>query len=134
MVVSMQKVSPPVNEAALKRLINLAATKCCKTGLFSRSPPVRAEDVGGLRVLSHHFLLDTSDALAAWHALNNAQLTVIADLHPVSKSIPNSLQFSIPSGSSGDVGFTNEGFWGNWLPVVCCLATRTYLSRSRDQG
>ena len=114
MVVSMQKVSTTVNEAALKRLINLA-TKCCKTGLFSRSRPVGAEDVGGLRVWSHHFLLDTSDALAAWHAVNNAQLTVIADSHPVSKSIPNSLQFSVPSGSSGDVGFTNEGFWGNRL-------------------
>ncbi|KAI1785451.1 glycoside hydrolase family 51 protein [Ganoderma leucocontextum] len=55
---------------------------------------------------------NTSAALTAWHALSNAQLTVIADSHPVSNSLPNSLQFSVPSGSSGGVGFTNEGFWG----------------------
>ena len=62
---------------------------------------------------------------ACWHAVNNAQLTVIADSHPVSKSIPNSLQFSVPSGSSGDVGFTNEGFWGNRLFFMYYLATGT---------
>lgn len=63
-------------------------------------------------VVSHHFPLDTSAALTAWHALSNAQLTVIADSHPVSNSLPNSLQLTVPSGSSGAVGFTNEGFWG----------------------
>ncbi|PIL37709.1 hypothetical protein GSI_01403 [Ganoderma sinense ZZ0214-1] len=55
---------------------------------------------------------NTSNALTAWSALNGAHLTVIADPVPVSKSLPNSLQFSVPSGSSGDVGFTNSGFWG----------------------
>ncbi|KAM5542492.1 hypothetical protein V8D89_003951 [Ganoderma adspersum] len=55
---------------------------------------------------------NTSNALTAWSALNGAQLTVIADPVPVSNSLPNSLQFSIPTGSSGDVGFSNEGFWG----------------------
>ncbi|KAI1798142.1 glycoside hydrolase [Ganoderma leucocontextum] len=55
---------------------------------------------------------NTSGALTAWHALSNAQLTVIADSNPVSTSLPDSLQFSVPSGSSGAVGFTNEGFWG----------------------
>ncbi|KAM5533877.1 hypothetical protein V8D89_012417 [Ganoderma adspersum] len=63
-------------------------------------------------MVSHHFPLDTSAALTAWHALSDAQLTVIADSHPVSNSLPNSLQLSVPSGSSGAVGFTNEGFWG----------------------
>ena len=58
------------------------------------------------------FSLDTSAALTAWHSLSNARLTVIADSHPVSNSLPNSLQFSVPTGSSGAVGFTNEGFWG----------------------
>ncbi|PIL27574.1 hypothetical protein GSI_10725 [Ganoderma sinense ZZ0214-1] len=55
---------------------------------------------------------NTSAALTAWHALSNAQLTVIADSRPVSNSLLNSLQFTVPSGSSGAVGFTNEGFWG----------------------
>ncbi|KAI0646369.1 glycoside hydrolase family 51 protein [Trametes meyenii] len=55
---------------------------------------------------------NTAAALAAWHPVNNAKLTVIADTSPVSNALPNSLQFSVPSGSTGKVGFTNEGFWG----------------------
>ncbi|RPD65586.1 glycoside hydrolase [Lentinus tigrinus ALCF2SS1-7] len=55
---------------------------------------------------------NTTAALNAWSALNGARLTVIADPTPVSKALPNSLQFTVPSGSSGAVGFTNAGFWG----------------------
>ncbi|KAI0674371.1 glycoside hydrolase family 51 protein [Trametes maxima] len=55
---------------------------------------------------------NTAAALAAWHPVNNAKLAVIADTSPVSNALPNSLQFSVPSGSTGRVGFTNEGFWG----------------------
>ncbi|KAJ8482482.1 hypothetical protein ONZ51_g5328 [Trametes cubensis] len=54
---------------------------------------------------------DTTAALAAWHPINNADLTVIADTMPVSDALPNSLQFSVPSGATGRVGFSNEGFW-----------------------
>ncbi|KAI0659215.1 glycoside hydrolase family 51 protein [Cubamyces menziesii] len=55
---------------------------------------------------------NTTAALAAWHPINNADLTVIADTMPVSDALPNSLQFSVPSGATGRVGFSNEGFWG----------------------
>ncbi|KAI0635237.1 glycoside hydrolase family 51 protein [Trametes polyzona] len=55
---------------------------------------------------------NTAAALNAWHPINNAKLAVISDPSPVSNALPNSLQFSVPSGSSGRVGFTNEGFWG----------------------
>nr|6ZPS_AAA Chain AAA, MgGH51 [Meripilus giganteus]6ZPV_AAA Chain AAA, MgGH51 [Meripilus giganteus]6ZPW_AAA Chain AAA, MgGH51 [Meripilus giganteus]6ZPX_AAA Chain AAA, MgGH51 [Meripilus giganteus]6ZPY_AAA Chain AAA, MgGH51 [Meripilus giganteus]6ZPZ_AAA Chain AAA, MgGH51 [Meripilus giganteus]6ZQ0_AAA Chain AAA, MgGH51 [Meripilus giganteus]6ZQ1_AAA Chain AAA, MgGH51 [Meripilus giganteus] len=55
---------------------------------------------------------NTAAALAAWHPISNAKLAVIQDPSPVSNALPNSLQFSVPSGSSGRVGFTNEGFWG----------------------
>ncbi|KAI9063568.1 glycoside hydrolase family 51 protein [Trametes sanguinea] len=55
---------------------------------------------------------NTAAALNAWHPINNAKLTVIADSNPVSNALPNSLQFSVPTGSSGSVGFSNEGFWG----------------------
>ncbi|KAI0372021.1 glycoside hydrolase family 51 protein [Pilatotrama ljubarskyi] len=55
---------------------------------------------------------NTAAALNAWHPISNAKLTVIADPSPVSNALPNSLQFVVPSGSSGRVGFTNEGFWG----------------------
>ncbi|TBU48917.1 glycoside hydrolase [Dichomitus squalens] len=55
---------------------------------------------------------NTTAALNAWHPLGDAQLTVIADPKPVSNALPNSLQLIVPSGSTGSVGFTNEGFWG----------------------
>ncbi|OJT01748.1 hypothetical protein TRAPUB_7804 [Trametes pubescens] len=55
---------------------------------------------------------NTAAALNAWHPISNAGLTVVKDSTPVSAALPNSLQFTVPSGSSGRVGFTNEGFWG----------------------
>ncbi|KAI0354496.1 glycoside hydrolase [Trametes cingulata] len=55
---------------------------------------------------------NTTDALNAWRPTNNATITVIADPLPVSNALPNSLQLVVPSGASGPVGFTNEGFWG----------------------
>ncbi|KAH9852567.1 glycoside hydrolase family 51 protein [Lenzites betulinus] len=55
---------------------------------------------------------NTAASLTAWHPISNANLAVVADPSPVSNALPNSLQFSVPSGSTGRVGFTNEGFWG----------------------
>ncbi|KAI8986908.1 glycoside hydrolase family 51 protein [Trametes punicea] len=55
---------------------------------------------------------NTTAALTAWHPINNAQLTVVADPVPVSKALPNSLQFSVPDDLTGRVGFSNEGYWG----------------------
>ncbi|OBZ77389.1 putative alpha-L-arabinofuranosidase A [Grifola frondosa] len=55
---------------------------------------------------------NTAAALNAWSAINGAQLTVIADPIPVSNALPNSLQFKVPTGLSGPVGFSNAGYWG----------------------
>ena len=56
--------------------------------------------------------LDTDPALYAWAPINGASISVIADPSPLSNALPNSLQVTIPPGLSGQVGFSNEGFWG----------------------
>ncbi|KAJ3854007.1 glycoside hydrolase family 51 protein [Lentinula lateritia] len=60
-------------------------------------------------------MVDTTDqttALNAWHSVNGAQLTVIEEIVPVSSALPNALSVAIPSGSSGQVGVGNEGYFG----------------------
>lgn len=54
----------------------------------------------------------TSAALNAWHAVNGAGIAVVADPTPLSSALPNALEVTIPSNSSGPVGFSNEGYWG----------------------
>ncbi|KAJ3795568.1 glycoside hydrolase family 51 protein [Lentinula aff. detonsa] len=51
-------------------------------------------------------------ALSAWHSVNGAQLTVIEETVPVSSALPNALSVAIPSGSSGQLGIGNEGYFG----------------------
>ncbi|KAI9568675.1 glycoside hydrolase family 51 protein [Boletus coccyginus] len=55
---------------------------------------------------------NTVAALYAWSAINAAEINVIADPSPVSSALPNSLQLTIPKGTSGQVGFGNEGYYG----------------------
>ncbi|KAF7334218.1 putative alpha-L-arabinofuranosidase A [Mycena sanguinolenta] len=55
---------------------------------------------------------NTAGALNAWQSINGAALNVVADPIPVSSALPNSLQVTIPAGSTGSVGFGNEGYWG----------------------
>ncbi|KAL0958280.1 hypothetical protein HGRIS_000430 [Hohenbuehelia grisea] len=55
---------------------------------------------------------NTQAALSAWHSINQASIVVIADPVPVSAALPNSLQLTIPPGTSDKVGFGNEGYWG----------------------
>ena len=38
---------------------------------------------------------------------------MVADTNPVSVSLPNSLEFTVPRDIRGSVGFVNEGYWGN---------------------
>ena len=57
----------------------------------------------------------TSAALNAWSALNGGEISVVADSKPVSSALPNSLQFVVPSGSSGVVGFVNSGYYGMYF-------------------
>jgi alpha-N-arabinofuranosidase len=54
----------------------------------------------------------TTEALAAWTALNGAKISVIADPTPLSTALPNSLQLSVPQHTNGQVGFTNSGYQG----------------------
>ncbi|KAG1776729.1 glycoside hydrolase family 51 protein [Suillus placidus] len=55
---------------------------------------------------------NTIDALFGWAPINGASINVIADPIPLSDALPNSLALTIPSGSSGQVGFGNVGYWG----------------------
>ncbi|KAJ6461979.1 alfa-L-arabinofuranosidase precursor [Mycena vulgaris] len=55
---------------------------------------------------------NTAAALNAWHSINGAALSVVADTVPVSSALPNSLQVTIPAGKIGPVGVGNEGYWG----------------------
>ncbi|KAF4567764.1 hypothetical protein EYR36_011390 [Pleurotus pulmonarius] len=64
---------------------------------------------------------NTAAALNAWSAINGGQISVVADSVPVSNSLPNSLRFNVPTGSTGQVGFANSGFFG--MKVV---ASSTY--------
>ncbi|KAK7046838.1 putative alpha-L-arabinofuranosidase A [Favolaschia claudopus] len=56
--------------------------------------------------------LYTTAALNAWHSINGAAPSVVADILPVSSALPNSLQVTIPAGSTGPVGVGNEGYFG----------------------
>ncbi|KAJ7089351.1 alfa-L-arabinofuranosidase precursor [Mycena belliarum] len=55
---------------------------------------------------------NTAAALNAWHSINGASLSVLADPIPVSSALPNSLQVTIPTGITGPVGVGNEGYFG----------------------
>ncbi|PPQ68457.1 LOW QUALITY PROTEIN: hypothetical protein CVT26_006044 [Gymnopilus dilepis] len=54
----------------------------------------------------------TPAALAGWQAVNGANISVIAESDPVSVALPNALHVTVPSGTSGPVGFANTGFSG----------------------
>ncbi|KAG8705329.1 hypothetical protein FRC09_003029 [Ceratobasidium sp. 395] len=54
----------------------------------------------------------TSAALYAWHPLGSTTIAVVNNTTPASQALPNSLRLTIPSNTSGSVGFTNEGYWG----------------------
>ncbi|KAG1805328.1 glycoside hydrolase family 51 protein [Suillus subaureus] len=55
---------------------------------------------------------DTTNALFGWAPINGTSINVIADPIPLSDALPNSLEVAIPFGSSVQVGFDNEGYWG----------------------
>ncbi|KAG9096782.1 hypothetical protein FRC06_008329 [Ceratobasidium sp. 370] len=54
----------------------------------------------------------TSSALAGWAAYRGTTLSVTSSTPGVSSALPKSLQVTVPSGSSGSVGFDNTGYWG----------------------
>jgi alpha-N-arabinofuranosidase len=54
----------------------------------------------------------TTAALAAWAPVGGASLAAVADSTPLSSALPNALQITIPSGTTGAAGVGNMGFWG----------------------
>jgi alpha-N-arabinofuranosidase len=56
---------------------------------------------------------NTSAALVGWSPVNGSFINVVADTSPLSAALPNSLALTIPVDAQGDVGFSNEGFWGS---------------------
>ncbi|KAG7440129.1 glycoside hydrolase family 51 protein [Guyanagaster necrorhizus] len=54
----------------------------------------------------------TSAALKAWYPVNGSLLTVITETEPVSSALPNALNMTIASGTTGPVGFGNSGYFG----------------------
>ncbi|KAF5360002.1 hypothetical protein D9758_007637 [Tetrapyrgos nigripes] len=54
----------------------------------------------------------TSAALNAWSAVNRASISVVADSTPLSNALPNALRVQIPSGTTGQSGVANSGFFG----------------------
>ncbi|CAE6458592.1 unnamed protein product [Rhizoctonia solani] len=54
----------------------------------------------------------TSGALYSWSAYKGTTLDVTNSVPGVSSALPNSLQATVPAGSTGQVGFDNSGYWG----------------------
>ncbi|KAG1766667.1 glycoside hydrolase family 51 protein [Suillus occidentalis] len=73
---------------------------------------VTTVNVDGTAAHSIPPLLYTIEALSGWAPINGTSINVIADPVPLSDALPNSLELTIPSGSSGQVGFGNAGYWG----------------------
>ncbi|KAF8607097.1 glycoside hydrolase [Ceratobasidium sp. AG-I] len=54
----------------------------------------------------------TSAALTGWATYQGATIDVTTNTTGVSAALPNSLQVTVPAGSTGAVGFQNTGYWG----------------------
>ncbi|KAF4774070.1 alpha-n-arabinofuranosidase a [Colletotrichum scovillei] len=69
--------------------------------------------------------------LAAYSAISGAILDVDSSV-PLSDALPNSLKVSVESGASGQVGFSNEGYWG--IPVDGSPHSHNIFIRGNYQG
>lgn len=65
-------------------------------------------------MLRNNGLQGTSPGLTAWADVGNATISVDSD-NPLTSAIPHTLRLNVPNGATGQVGFTNEGYWG--IPV-----------------
>ncbi|OCK80529.1 glycoside hydrolase family 51 protein [Lepidopterella palustris CBS 459.81] len=68
---------------------------------------------GGLhsQLLRNNGFQGKDPSLEAYAAVGNVVLG-IDSINPVSKAITRSLKIDIPGGTTGQVGFSNEGYWG----------------------
>ncbi|ODM17091.1 putative alpha-N-arabinofuranosidase A [Aspergillus cristatus] len=71
---------------------------------------------GGIygQLLQNNGLQGSSPDLTAWASVGDATISVDAE-NPLTSAIPHSLKLDVPEGTTGQVGFTNEGYWG--IPV-----------------
>lgn len=65
-------------------------------------------------MLRNNGLQGTSPDLTAWADVGDAMISVDSD-NPLTSAIPHTLRLNVPNGATGQVGFTNEGYWG--IPV-----------------
>lgn len=65
-------------------------------------------------MLRNNGLQGSSPNLTAWASVGDATISVDAE-NPLTSAIPHSLKLDVPEGTTGQVGFTNEGYWG--IPV-----------------
>lgn len=47
-----------------------------------------------------------------WHPIGNVQLSVQLSNPPLSGSLTYDMQINVPAGTTGQIGFYNDGFWG----------------------
>ncbi|QRW09227.1 alpha-L-arabinofuranosidase [Ceratobasidium sp. AG-Ba] len=76
----------------------------------------------------------TSGALAGWAAYNKATLDVTNGTPGVSSALPNSLQVTVPSGTSGATGFQNTGWWGIKIQSGSTYTGSFYVKSSSYTG
>jgi len=55
---------------------------------------------------------DTGAALSSWSPVNGARIAIVENTTPLSDALPNSMQLTVPTGSTGSVGVQNSGFSG----------------------
>ncbi len=65
--------------------------------------------------------------LAYWHNFGSATLALDNSSPAVSTALPYQMRVDVPSGTTGAVGFWNEGFWGMNITTQTRYAANFYL-------
>ncbi|KAG2358998.1 glycoside hydrolase family 51 protein [Suillus spraguei] len=76
--------------------------------------PLAQSGDGGIyaELLQNRAFQQVTPTLFGWAPINGTSINVIADPIPLSDALPNSLELTIPSNFSGQIGFGNVGYWG----------------------
>ncbi|KAH0608416.1 uncharacterized protein H6S33_001550 [Morchella sextelata] len=110
--------------AALPTLVHSLGLTVSTTGGNASSPILYGfmfEDInhsgdGGIhgQLLRNNGFQGTTADLTAYAAVGSVTLAVDT-AHPLSSALPKVLRIDVPSGTTGQVGFSNAGYWG--IPV-----------------
>ena len=65
-------------------------------------------------MLRNNGLQGASPNLTAWAGVGDGTISIDSE-NPLTAAIPRTLRLDVPEGTTGQVGFTNEGYWG--IPV-----------------